>query len=32
MGHVWGLEKINNICRKTMPRGTMDRGFAVFTG
>jgi hypothetical protein len=29
MGVVLGPEKMNNICRKTMHMGTMDRGFTV---
>jgi len=30
MGDGQGPEKLNDTCRKTMHRGTMDRGVTVF--
>jgi hypothetical protein len=32
MGDVQGLEKVNDICMKTMYVGTMDRIFTVLYG
>jgi hypothetical protein len=32
MGDIQGPEKINNICRKTIHKGLMGRGFTVYAG